>query len=80
MMDLQGVCRAHREREDGQRATRRYEDGSARQHVAVPTRSALWSMTRRAKGARVLAGGERGDGGFFFQPTLLADVPTKPRS
>ena len=28
----------------------------------------------RAKGARVLAGGERGDGGFFFQPTLLADV------
>lgn len=29
----------------------------------------------RAKGARVLAGGERGDDGFFFQPTLLADVP-----
>ncbi|MEO6226163.1 MAG: NAD-dependent succinate-semialdehyde dehydrogenase [Sphingomicrobium sp.] len=29
----------------------------------------------RAKGARVLAGGERGDAGFFFQPTLLADVP-----
>ncbi len=29
----------------------------------------------RAKGARVLAGGERGAGGFFFQPTLLADVP-----
>ena len=29
----------------------------------------------RAKGARVLAGGERGDKGFFFQPTLLADVP-----
>ena len=28
----------------------------------------------RAKGARVLAGGEAGDG-FFFQPTLLADVP-----
>ena len=28
-----------------------------------------------AKGARVAAGGERGDGGFFFQPTLLADVP-----
>jgi succinate-semialdehyde dehydrogenase/glutarate-semialdehyde dehydrogenase len=24
-----------------------------------------------AKGARVLAGGQRGDGGFFFQPTLL---------
>ena len=29
----------------------------------------------RAKGARVLAGGERGGAGFFFQPTLLADVP-----
>jgi len=28
-----------------------------------------------AKGARVMAGGERGSGGFFFQPTLLADVP-----
>ena len=26
-------------------------------------------------GARVMAGGERGEGGFFFQPTLLADVP-----
>ncbi len=29
----------------------------------------------RAKGAKVLAGGEKGDQGFFFQPTLLADVP-----
>ena len=29
----------------------------------------------RTKGARVLAGGERGNQGFFFQPTLLADVP-----
>jgi len=31
----------------------------------------------KAKGARVLAGGEPGDGGFFFQPTLLADVPNE---
>ena len=31
----------------------------------------------RAKGARVLAGGEKGDSGFFFQPTLLADVPNE---
>jgi succinate-semialdehyde dehydrogenase/glutarate-semialdehyde dehydrogenase len=31
----------------------------------------------RQKGARVLAGGEKGDGGFFFQPTLLADVPNE---
>jgi succinate-semialdehyde dehydrogenase/glutarate-semialdehyde dehydrogenase len=29
----------------------------------------------KAKGAKVLAGGEPGDSGFFFQPTLLADVP-----
>ncbi|MCZ8019697.1 NAD-dependent succinate-semialdehyde dehydrogenase [Novosphingobium sp.] len=29
----------------------------------------------RAKGARVMAGGSRGNAGFFFQPTLLADVP-----
>lgn len=28
----------------------------------------------KAKGARVLVGGERGSGGYFFQPTLLADV------
>ncbi len=28
-----------------------------------------------AKGARVLAGGQRGETGFFFQPTLLGDVP-----
>ena len=29
----------------------------------------------KAKGARVMAGGGPGDRGFFFQPTLLADVP-----
>ncbi len=28
-----------------------------------------------AKGAKVMAGGKRGNAGFFFQPTLLADVP-----
>ncbi len=28
-----------------------------------------------AKGARVMAGGKRGNAGFFFEPTLLADVP-----
>ncbi len=28
-----------------------------------------------AKGARVMAGGQRGADGFFFEPTLLADVP-----
>jgi succinate-semialdehyde dehydrogenase/glutarate-semialdehyde dehydrogenase len=29
----------------------------------------------KAAGARVVAGGERGDGGYFYRPTLLADVP-----
>ena len=29
----------------------------------------------RRRGARVIAGGEPVEGGFFFQPTLLADVP-----
>ncbi len=29
----------------------------------------------RAKGARVLEGGEPGDSGYFYKPTLLADVP-----
>jgi succinate-semialdehyde dehydrogenase/glutarate-semialdehyde dehydrogenase len=31
----------------------------------------------KTKGARVVTGGERGDSGFFFQPTLLADVPNE---
>jgi succinate-semialdehyde dehydrogenase / glutarate-semialdehyde dehydrogenase len=31
----------------------------------------------KSRGARLLAGGEKGDGGFFFQPTLLADVPNE---
>lgn len=29
----------------------------------------------RAKGARVLTGGARGNQGYFYQPTVLADVP-----
>lgn len=29
----------------------------------------------RKRGARVLTGGEAGNSGFFFQPTVLADVP-----
>lgn len=29
----------------------------------------------QARGARVLSGGERGETGFFFRPTVLADVP-----
>lgn len=39
----------------------------------------------RAAGARIAAGGERGDrtrggDGFFFQPTVLADVPIEARA
>src|SRR3954470_19445193 len=33
----------------------------------------------KAKGARVLAGAEKGDDGSFFQPTLLADVPNEAK-
>ena len=33
----------------------------------------------KAKGARVMAGGERGDGGFFFQPTLARRRPQHRR-
>ena len=29
----------------------------------------------RSKGARILTGGERGTGGYFYQPTVIADVP-----
>lgn len=29
----------------------------------------------RAKGARILTGGEPGKGGYFYQPTVIADVP-----
>jgi succinate-semialdehyde dehydrogenase / glutarate-semialdehyde dehydrogenase len=40
----------------------------------VPAISALVEDAR-AKGAKVLAGGEEGEGGFFYQPTVLGDVP-----
>ena len=32
-----------------------------------------------ASGARLMAGGERGDAGYFYRPTLLADVPDAAR-
>ena len=34
----------------------------------------------KARGARVLAGGEAGEAGFFFQPTVLADVPNEAQA
>jgi succinate-semialdehyde dehydrogenase / glutarate-semialdehyde dehydrogenase len=46
--------------------------------LANPRRpSAIGALVEdaRLKGARVLTGGEPGAGGFFFQPTVLADVP-----
>lgn len=54
------------------------EAGTSMGPLANPRRpSAVDALVSdaKAKGARVMAGGERGEGGFFFQPTLLADVP-----
>jgi succinate-semialdehyde dehydrogenase/glutarate-semialdehyde dehydrogenase len=54
------------------------EDGVKMGPLANPRRpDAIEKLVNdaKAKGARVLAGGERGDKGYFFQPTLLADVP-----
>ena len=59
---------------DGLDAARKH--GPARQ-PAPPRAIGALIEDAKAKGARVLAGGERGDGGFFFQPTLLADVPNE---
>jgi succinate-semialdehyde dehydrogenase/glutarate-semialdehyde dehydrogenase len=56
------------------------EDGVKMGPLANSRRpDAIESMVEdaKSKGARVLAGGERGTSGFFFQPTLLADVPTE---
>ncbi|MEY8841828.1 NAD-dependent succinate-semialdehyde dehydrogenase [Cribrihabitans sp. XS_ASV171] len=45
----------------------------------IPALSALVEDAR-AKGAEILAGGERhGNKGYFFQPTVLADVPDTAR-
>ena len=46
--------------------------------LANPRRPAAISALvedARTKGARVLAGGESSPGGFFYRPTVLADVP-----
>ncbi|MGH6785645.1 MAG: NAD-dependent succinate-semialdehyde dehydrogenase [Novosphingobium sp.] len=44
-------------------------------NVRRPAAIAALVEDASAKGARVLAGGKRGKDGFFFEPTLLADVP-----
>ncbi len=55
------------------------ESGSAMGPLANPRRAeAIEKMVAdaQAAGARLLAGGSRGEGdGFFFQPTVIADVP-----
>jgi succinate-semialdehyde dehydrogenase / glutarate-semialdehyde dehydrogenase len=52
--------------------------------MANPRRpEAIEAMVEDARqaGARVLAGGDRGDGkGFFFAPTVLADVPLEAKA
>src|SRR6476469_5593887 len=56
------------------------EEGTKMGPLANPRRPAAIErlvQDAKRKGARVLAGGERGDSGFFFQPTLLADVPNE---
>jgi succinate-semialdehyde dehydrogenase/glutarate-semialdehyde dehydrogenase len=44
-------------------------------NVRRPDAIAALVSDAESKGARVMAGGRRGNEGFFFQPTLLADVP-----
>ncbi len=44
-------------------------------HQRRPEAVARLVEDARAKGARVLAGGEPGDAGYFYKPTVLADVP-----
>ena len=44
-------------------------------NVRRPTAIEALVEDAAAKGARVMAGGKRGNAGYFFQPTLLADVP-----
>lgn len=44
-------------------------------NVRRPDAIAALVADAEAKGARVMAGGRRGNEGFFFEPTLLADVP-----
>jgi succinate-semialdehyde dehydrogenase / glutarate-semialdehyde dehydrogenase len=56
-----------------------HEAGVQMGPLANPRRPAAISELvgdAKARGARVLAGGEAYGEGFFFQPTLLADVPT----
>ena len=72
---ISGLCRAHRQGEASAAGWRRTPRWARSPTSAAPTRSAALVDDARAKGARVLAGGEPGDSGYFFKPTLLADVP-----
>lgn len=54
------------------------EDGTVMGPLANERRpSAIEALVEDAtkKGAKLLTGGARGDGGYFYQPTVLADVP-----
>lgn len=62
------------------------EEGTQMGPMANPRRpEAIGALVEdaRAAGAKLLAGGEAGggvEGGFFFQPTVLADVPISARA
>jgi succinate-semialdehyde dehydrogenase/glutarate-semialdehyde dehydrogenase len=58
-------------------------EGTQMGPLANPRRpDAIEAMVDEAKaaGARVAAGGERGEGGFFYRPTVLLDVPIGARA
>jgi succinate-semialdehyde dehydrogenase/glutarate-semialdehyde dehydrogenase len=72
------------ERSRGIRVANGLDDGAEMGPLANPRRpAAVESMIADAvaDGARLLTGGKRIDGnGFFYQPTVLADVPLKTRA
>ena len=75
----QGLRRAHRQGEGRQRPRRRTRRWARSPTARRPDAIGELVEDAEAKGARVLAGGERGDGGFFFQPTLARRRPQRGR-
>ena len=60
-----------------------YEEGTQMGPLANPRRPAAMEelvADATAAGARLALGGERGDRGFFYRPTILTDVPLEARA